>query len=145
MYFPAERNCVPAHLSLFHRLDEDVAEVLAEESRGVAQFALSVGAPRSLGRGVALGCEAPELSALHRRLARRFADQLIPQDRQPFRPHVVVQNKVSVEEARMCLAELTATFQPWTAQALGLCWWNYMGGPWELRERFPFGALAADF
>ena len=93
---------------------------------------------RSLGRGVALVLEGPELLAMRARLARRFEEDLSAQDRQGFRPHVVVQNKVSPEEAKVLLAQMSGGFEPWKVQAVGLGWWDYLGGPWELRQVLSF-------
>ncbi len=98
---------------------------------------------RSLGRGVAYTLSSPNLLRLHAQLAVAFADVLIPQDRQRFQPHVVVQNKVDPQAAKTTLESLSLGFEPWEAKALGLLWWEYLGGPWKLLERFPFAGSAS--
>ena len=99
---------------------------------------LTVKGPRSLGRGVALVVDAPPLMILRRALADRWRDVLTPQDRQGFRPHVTVQNKVQPIEAERLLADLQGSFQPMTAAGIGLLLWRYLGGPWERRALFRF-------
>ena len=79
---------------------------LARAARGRAGFAVRVGGVRSLGRGTALRVEAPEAAAVRAALARAFAGWLTPQDRQGWRPHVTIQNKVAPDAARALQAAL---------------------------------------
>ncbi|HYD99382.1 MAG TPA: 2'-5' RNA ligase family protein [Alphaproteobacteria bacterium] len=141
-HFPPERNHIPAHLTLFHHLPGGelpaIAAALAEAAGRRAPFPLAVTGLRPLGRGVAYAIESPPLLALRGALAARWAAWLTPQDRQPLRPHVTVQNKVAPAAAAALLAELAAEFAPWTATAEGLLLWRYRGGPWEAAGRFPF-------
>ena len=143
-HFPSERNLVPAHVTLFHALPGDEADAvlaaLAEECRAAQPSAVRIGPPRFLGRGVALEVSAPEVAALRARLAARWRDQLTPQDRQGWRPHATVQNKVAPETARALHASLAAALPPRAATAEGLLLWRYRGGPWEPAGRFAFGA-----
>ncbi len=139
-YFPAERNQIPAHLTLFHTLPEgeETASTLAQAASARTAFAMRVEHVRSIGRGVAYFLDAPPAIALHRHLSGLFAEQLSAQDRQGFRPHVVVQNKVDTQTARETLAVLQARFAPWTVRATGLDLWQYLGGPWKHLRRFEF-------
>jgi 2'-5' RNA ligase len=139
-HFPPARNRIPAHLTLFHTLpeaDETVA-VLREIASSQTVFSLEMTAPRSLGRGVAYFLESPPAGALHRRLSSAFAEHLSAQDRQGFRPHVVVQNKTTPEIAKATLALLLAGFEPSPVRAMGLDLWRYLDGPWEHMRRFTF-------
>lgn len=141
-YFPPERNLIPAHLTLFHALSgSEVERVLVDIQDVCARPApaLRVGAPRSLGRGVAYAVDSAELVALRAELARIWSAWLTPQDRQGFRPHVVVQNKVDPDAARRTLAELTAAAEPWNAHATGVHVWRYLGDPWSSLTTVPFG------
>ena len=139
-HYPAHLNRIAAHLTLFHALPDtdDVRETLLASSAAQARFSLEVKGLMSLGRGVAYAIESPNLLALHKHLANRLEHYLIPQDKQRFRPHVVVQNKATGPEAKALLAQLTEEFTPRRIEAHGLEWWNYLNGPWELRERFSF-------
>ncbi len=139
-YFPAELNRIPAHLSLFHTLREEQATFAALEQAAGSQhcFRMEVIELRSIGKGVAYFLQSGEAKALHRHLSEAFEEQLSAQDRQGFRPHVVVQNKVSPDEAKQSLALLQMDFHPWTVTAIGLDLWRYLGGPWLHLRRFDF-------
>ena len=141
-HFPPERNQIPAHLTLFHSLpDTDhVAAELVVAAERTAGFRISITGLRSLGRGVAYKVASPALLRLQAELADAFAEDLIPQDRQRFTPHIVIQNKATPERARILLAELERTFHALEADALGLDLWHYLGGPWELAQTFLFSS-----
>ena len=140
-HFPAERNYLKAHVTLFHALPagrvNDVDRSVRDATRRAA-FDLHVTGVRLLGRGVALDVEAPELTALHARLRAQWRPHLSRQDAQPLRPHVTVQNKVEPQDAKALLSELTNSFEPFIATGMGLDLWWYRGGPWEKARGFPF-------
>ncbi|WP_263382214.1 2'-5' RNA ligase family protein [Granulicella arctica] len=138
-HFPSDRNYIDAHVTLFHNLPEKgyVLEELASAST-LASFPIDVTGLRSLGKGLAYTLESSALLALHSRLAVAFADDLIPQDRQRFKPHIVVQNKVTAEAAKLLLQQLQATFTSCQIEATGLSLWRYRNGPWESAQTFPF-------
>lgn len=144
-YFPPALNRIPAHLSLFHALpgEAHIGHALREAAAAVASFPMRVDAIRSMGRGVMYTLDAPALLRVHRGLVERFRTYLTPQDKQPLRPHVVVQNKVEPAEAKLLLATLQAGFQSRQVQARGLDWWEYLGGPWRHLERFDFSEKAS--
>lgn len=144
-HFPAALNKIPAHLTLFHHLPgERIDEVLEATARAAERpsFAMRVSGLRKLGRGIALTVESPDLIQVRAGLAARFADVLTPQDRQGFRPHVTIQNKVDPKAAAALHDHLAETFAPWTATAEALLVWRYRGGPWEAAGRFPFSSAA---
>lgn len=146
-HFPAHLNRIPAHLTLFHALPgEDEPAILlrlAEAARVTPSVPVRVTAVMSLGRGTALRLDAPEVAALRARLAAGWNAWLSPQDRQGWRPHVTVQNKVDPEAARALQEELRAGFAPWEARAEGLLLWRYRGGPWEPAGQVPFTGPSA--
>ncbi len=141
-HFPPERNFVPAHVTLFHHLpgehEADIAARLAEMCAARPPLAVTLPGLRSLGRGVAVVVDAPELVTLRNRLARQWAAALAPQDRQGYRPHVTIQNKVTPAEANRLLDELAATWVPVIGTGDGLRLWRYAGGPWDTAGRFAF-------
>ena len=141
-HFPPDRNHIPAHVTLFHHLpgehEADVVAHLADVCRTQPPVPVSLPGVRSLGKGVAVTVAGPELVALRNRLAGHWAGWLTPQDRQGFRPHVTVQNKVLPAEAKALLAELAAWWVPVHGAGDGLRLWRYVGGPWEAAGRFPF-------
>ena len=89
---------------------------------------MAVSGLMKLGRGVAYRIESEQLFELRAALARRFEPWLIRQDRERFRPHVTIQNKVSPAEASALYDRLSAGFEPFTARAEGLQFWFYEGG-----------------
>lgn len=139
-HFPASRNLIAAHLTLFHQLPDSAETVRALQDAASIRhpFELKVTGLRSLGRGVAYTISSPLLLDLHRELAETFAEELIPQDKQRFMPHIVVQNKVTGEQARALLAELQNGFVPMMVEVRGMELWEYLGGPWKHLETFEF-------
>ena len=93
---------------------------------------------RFLGRGVAFGLESAPLLHLRDGLRKRWTERLTPQDRQKWRPHVTIQNKVEPAVAKALYARLSAAFEPYAVTATGLALWIYRGGPWEEAGVFPF-------
>ncbi|MGY2048582.1 2'-5' RNA ligase family protein [Methylobacterium sp. JK268] len=146
-HFPAALNHIPAHVTLFHHLpgeeERGIVETLAALARTEAPAPVRVAGLRFLGRGVAYDLDAPAVARLRARLAQAFAPWLTPQDRQGFRPHVTVQNKVAPDVARALHGRLSAAFAPFDATGTGLLLWRYLGGPWEKRARFPFAGSEA--
>jgi 2'-5' RNA ligase len=141
--FPAGRTVIGAHLTLFHAVpagqEPQVINDLSEAASVREPFQIEVRELMSLGRGVAYRLHSAELLSLHSGLQARWWNGLSQQDRQGFRPHVTVQNKVSPELAHRTLAELRTRFTPFSIGARALRLWRYDGGPWTHRERFPLG------
>jgi 2'-5' RNA ligase len=142
-HFPPGRNIVPAHLTLFHALPGAEEPAILADLAAVCQgreapLHLAVTGLRFLGKGVAYVLASPELVTLRADLAGRWAAWLTPQDRQPFRPHVTVQNKAAPEAARALHERLSASFVPFEVATAGLLLWRYLGGPWEEVARVPF-------
>ncbi|QXQ05191.1 2'-5' RNA ligase family protein [Sphingosinicellaceae bacterium] len=134
-HYPVALNQVPAHISLFHHLPGAEFEAVVDRLKFTARHhpapEVEVTGYRSLGRGVALALQSPDLAHIRAELADAWAPLLIPQDRQGWRGHVTVQNKVEPAVARTTLALLTASFQPWRSRIVGIDVWRYLGGPWE--------------
>lgn len=141
-HFPAERNQLDAHLTLFHHLPPLVADELKhrliEMTRGVRAPDARVTGLMSLGRGVAYRIEAPALTAIRSELLHAFAGLLTPQDAGGWRPHVTVQNKVMPAVAKVLLAHLSRDFRPRSVEIAGIAAWWYRGGPWEPLSRHMF-------
>ncbi len=141
-HFPPERNVLRAHLTLFHHLPpscaDELKQLLRDEARGNDPQARLSGLI-NLGGGVAFRIESPDLEDIRARIAERFAPMLLPQDRNPWRAHVTVQNKVKAPEARALLDQLSADFRPRPLALTGLAAWWYRGGPWEAIAAYKFG------
>lgn len=145
-YFPEALNRIPAHATLFHHLPGDrepgVCEAITALARTVPPPEVAVTGLRFTGRGVAYVLECGALAEFRARLARSFEPHLTAQDRQGWRPHVTVQNKVKPEAARALHADLSAGFAPFRFTAPATLLWRYLGGPWEQVARLPFGENA---
>lgn len=136
--FPPGRTQVGAHVTLFHALPGDLELTTAVRDALRPPFDVRVTGVLFSGRGVAYRLESQPLHSVHATLRTSWLPHLTAQDRQPFRPHVTVQNKVAPEHARATMAELASSFQPYDVHALGLDVWVYRGGPWVHREHCAF-------
>ena len=145
-YFPESLNFIPAHATLFHHLPGDrergVIEAIAALARTLPPPEVAVTGVRFTGRGVAYALDSEALTAFRSRLAKEFESHLTAQDRQGWRPHVTVQNKVSPDNARALHADLQAGFAPFRFTAPATLLWRYLRGPWEAVARLPFGENA---
>ncbi|MCY7322359.1 MAG: 2'-5' RNA ligase family protein [Phormidesmis sp. CAN_BIN36] len=141
-HFPAKRNFLLAHVTLFHALPGNQESAIRQTLQTLCQQTskVSVRFPtvRSLGQGVAIEIESPELIQVRNQLAQGWSDWLSAQDRQGYRPHVTIQNKVTSDEARCLYEQLSQVWQPIDGSGEGLLLWHYRGGPWELADEFEF-------
>ena len=114
-HFPPERNFLSAHVTLFHHLPGDeiaVAEdVLSSLASSQSAIRLEFSSVRFLGRGTAVEIESAELNSLRGKLANEWRDWLTAQDKQKFKPHVTVQNKVGAEEAKILFEQLKGVWE----------------------------------
>ena len=141
-HFPAERNFLAAHVTLFHalpgeQLDAVRADLAASADRPA--FDVAVTGVRFLGRGVAYSLASSGLAVLRAGLVSSWEPWLTPQDRQRHAPHVTVQNKVAPAVARALHERLLAEFVPYDVRARGVGLWRYLGGPWKPVDEFAFG------
>ena len=142
-YFPAHRNWLAAHVTLFHALPvasiDKVLADCAELAGATAAFRMQVDRVLFLGRGVAYGLSSTEGVRLRGTLANRWDALLGRQDRAwQGRLHVTVQNKVEPVAARALYDELQQKFVPEDIVASGLDVWYYVGGPWRPAATFAF-------
>jgi 2'-5' RNA ligase len=133
-HYPAERNRLPAHLTLFRSLPPSSEE----ELRRRLSRAASTPAPEArlsgvmdLDSGVALRVTSPELAAIREELASDLRGLLTSQDAGGWTPHVTIQNKAEPSEARKLLRRLREQFEPRPIRIAGLQLVRYAGGPWE--------------
>jgi hypothetical protein len=145
-HFPEALNHIPAHATLFHHLPGDdpaaVIETVTALARTEGPPEVAVTGVRFTGRGVAYSLDSEPLAAFRGRVAAAFHEALTAQDRQGWRPHMTVQNKVSTDKARALHASLSQDFAPTRFRAPGVILWRYLGGPWERLAAIPFGGAA---
>lgn len=144
-HYPAERNRVPAHLTLFHSLppsaEAEVRTLLARLAERRAPNAFIAGV-MDLGGGVAFRIGSHELDRLRGEMADRLAGLLTAQDQAGWSAHVTVQNKVAPRDARALAAALGPTYDRRPVRIAGLGLHRYLGGPWETLRTFPFRGLS---
>jgi hypothetical protein len=140
-HYPAERNQLPAHLTMFHALppsaESEVRRVLARLAAEAPPRA-SIDGLMNLGTGVAFRIVSPDLDTMRRELAATFRGLLSAQDGGGWRPHVTIQNKVAPKQARELHAMLEQEFRRRPLGIVGLGLQRYLGGPWERLESYGF-------
>ena len=91
-----------------------------------------------LGGGVAFRVVSEELDLIRDELADHFHGSLSAQDAQGWWPHITIQNKVPVNQAKSLFAELQQDFRPRPLAIGGLALYRYLGGPWEPLATYKF-------
>lgn len=141
-HYPAERNQVSAHITLFHHLPP---AHLGEIKSRLAAMVKAYAAPEAWisdlmhqSRGVAYRVESPELISIREELAQAFCGLLISQDQGVPRLHITIQNKVEPVIAKTLYAALSPTFGPRVLSITGLSAYYYRGGPWEAIQSWSF-------
>ncbi|MEQ5788769.1 2'-5' RNA ligase family protein [Erythrobacter sp. NFXS35] len=137
-HFPADKNHLHAHVTLFHAFAPSLLDELRDFVPRIAgEFAAPEGAVKGvmdLGKGTAIALEAPQLLHVRAMIAEHFHGSLTAQDLHEPRPHITIQNKVTKEDARALQSSLASALTPWIAKgrfafpALELH--LYQGGPW---------------
>ena len=142
LHYPAGRNRVPAHLTLFRQLPPGTGPELDRRLAACARAPppqAAVAGILDLGEGTALRVESDALEALRDDLAEALHGLLTPQDQAPWRPHVTIQNKVEPRAARALQRQLRGTLHlPRPLTLKGLAIWRYLGGPWEPAKSYGF-------
>lgn len=140
-HYPAERNQVPAHLTMFHALPPS-AEF---ELRSRLSRLVNARPPRTaieglmdLGGGVAFRVVSPDLDRIRDELSSDLHGLLGSQDVGGWRPHITIQNKVAPRAARALIDVLERNFQPRPIGISGLGMHRYLGGPWETLSTWSF-------
>ena len=141
-HYPAHRNRLKAHVTLFHAF----APSLREELRGVlARTAGEYAPPQAwldgimrLGGGTALAIESPCLLEIRERVAEHFHGALTAQDSHAPRLHITIQNKVSEHQARALQQGLDAVLKPRKFSFRGLEMHLYREAYWEKLGQWSF-------
>lgn len=141
-HFPPERNFLSAHITLFHHLSAEIISEIEEFLTQIASeqktFAINFPTARFLGKGTAIEIESPELIDLHKKLAAHWRDVLTNQDKQKFKPHITIQNKVAPDKAKILFEEIKNSWKAKKGNIAGLQLWHYRNGPWESAREFNF-------
>ena len=140
-HYPADRNQVPAHLTMFHALppssEGELRRRLSQLVRRAAPGA-SIAGLMDLGGGVAFRVVSPALDEIRDELAYDLQGLLGARDIGGWRPHITIQNKVAPKVARALKEQLERGFTPRPLAIAGLGLHRYLGGAWERVAAYPF-------
>lgn len=141
-HYPAARNHVPAHLTLFHQLPPASGPELATRLRaavaGRAPPRARIAGVMRLEAGVALSVHSAELAAIRDELADGLAGLLGAQDRAGWQPHITIQNGVTARAAKALFTALSADVTARPLHIAGLASWAWRGGPWQAIGSYRF-------
>ena len=139
-YYPRYCNQTEAHITLLHRLSPNVA-LLHEGMQQISRrspMVLQVTSINSIGKGVIFKLASAELQLLHQGMQTRFKPHLISKDRKILHPHITIQNKVTAFKALQTMRLLQQQFTPFDITGTGISVWQYLNGPWQLQQYYPF-------
>ena len=140
-HYPAERNQVPAHITMFHAIPPSAeAELRGRIARIVRRPppAAIIAGLMDLGGGVAFRIVSAELDDIRDELAEGLHGLLSAQDGSGWRPHVTIQSKVEPKVARALKDSLERRFEPRPLGISGIAINRYLDGPWERLAAYPF-------
>jgi hypothetical protein len=140
-HYPAERNRLPAHLTMFHALPPSAETELRSRLSWLAGAKpphAKIEGLMDLGGGAAFRVVSPDLGRLRDELAGDLHGLLGAQDSGGWRPHVTIQNKVAPKVERALVMSLERDFRPRRLAISGLGLHRYIGGPWERIAVYPF-------
>lgn len=141
-YYPADRNQVDAHVTLFRTLppsaEEEIKTALKRAASEARAVSATITAIRMMGEAVVMEIDSPPMVAIAAILADSLYGLLTQQDQHMPRLHITVANKLSVRESRDVLSALQRDFAPADFTFSGLSLYRYRGGPWDHVQTFAF-------
>ena len=142
-HYPAQRNQLPAHLTMFHALPPSAERELRSRLARLAgerRPEATIQGVMDLGGGVALRVVSIDLDRIREELSSGLHGLLSAQDAGGWRPHITVQNKVAPKVSRALIESLREKFRPRSLSISGLGLHRYLDGPWEPIAAYPFRA-----
>jgi hypothetical protein len=134
-HYPAERNKLGAHVTLFHSfapsLREELRRYLPQVAREYAPPGARVAGLMDLGQGTAIDLASEGMLGIRAHVAEHFHGSLTAQDRHEPRLHITIQNKVSRDSARALQRELAPKLDARSFHFTGLGLHLYRGGSWQ--------------
>lgn len=141
-HYPAERNHLHAHVTMFHAfapsLMEELRTFLPRVCGDFAAPEAEITGLMDLGGGTAIALASPQLLSLRELIAEHFHGSLTAADLHEPRPHITIQNKVTKREARALQAALAPAIEHRRFAFPALELHLYRGGPWELLKASAF-------
>lgn len=139
-YYPAHCNYVHAHITVFHKLPSNLI-VIDESLKKFAQrdtFNLEITSIKQINSSVLFTIDSPELMSIHKQLKKQFNHFLTFKDRKHLRPHITVQNKVTVYKAQQTALLLQKDFIPFSTQAIGFATYLFHKNKWTHQQDYLF-------
>lgn len=140
-YYPPGRMRLGAHVTLFHALppsaEETVRRALGDLARSPSPEARICGL-MDLDEGTAFAIDSEDVVAVHRELGERLFGFVQQKDNHRLRPHITVQNKVSLGEARKLQRLLSATFAPRAFRFRGFGLYKWRDELWRQEHVYAF-------
>lgn len=141
-HYPAERNWLKAHVTLFHSfapsLREELPRYLSAMATEYAPPKAEVTGLMDLGGGTALAVQSPGLLTVRERIAEHFWDMLTRQDQGGKKLHITIQNKVSRGDARALQSALAPVLPHRQFRFTGLALHVYRNPHWEAVSTWRF-------
>ncbi|WP_452101122.1 2'-5' RNA ligase family protein [Bradyrhizobium monzae] len=118
-HFPRERNLLPAHLTLFHRLSS--AQTARLSDLAVPGDPVPIHSLLLLGFGVAVRIGSTRFEQLQVAARDVMRGEFSRQDSQTWRPHFTIQNKVTPDAAQRLHGDHRARTQASRSILIRLC------------------------
>jgi len=140
-YYPPGRMRLGAHVTLFHALppsaEETVRRALGDLARAQPPEAHICGV-MDLDQGTAFAVDSDGIVAIHAELGERLYGFVQQKDNHRLRPHITVQNKVGLAEARKLQRALAASFVPRAFRFRGFGLYKWREELWQPEHVYAF-------
>jgi 2'-5' RNA ligase len=140
-HYPPGRMRLGAHVTLFHALppsaEDTVRRALGDLARAPSPEARISGV-MDLDEGTALAVDSEAIVAIHAELGERLYGFVQQKDNHRLRPHITVQNKVGLMEARKLQRQLAASLTPRTFRFRGFGLYKWRDELWRLDHLYAF-------
>ena len=141
-HYPAERNKLAAHVTLFHSfapsLRNGLRDVLAGMATEFAAPAARINRTLDLGSGTALAITSSGMTEIRALIAAHFHGALTAQDLHEPRLHITIQNKVIRRLAIALQQELLTSLRARDFAFRGLALQIFRTTHWETLGQWPF-------
>lgn len=140
-HYPPGRMRLGAHVTLFHALppsaEETVRRALGDLARSTPPEARISGV-MDLDEGTAFAVDSEAIVTIHAELGERFYGFVQQKDNHRLRPHITIQNKVTLDEARKLQRLLTASFTARAFRFRGFGLYKWRDELWQLEHVYAF-------
>jgi len=140
-HYPPGRMRLGAHVTLFHALppsaEETVRRALGDLARSPPPEARISGV-MDLDEGTAFAIDSEPLVAIHAEMGERLYGFVQQKDNHRLRPHITIQNKVRLEDARKLQRQLRASLAPRAFRFRGFGLYKWRDELWQQEHVYAF-------